>query len=126
MAVESCKSPKVSVEVRPRYNASANKKFCGRLIGIVSDEEARAIVNTPGAAKKIFTTAGISIADVSFSSVGMRLVIATEDYSDRSRQVFISPKIRSAYYSGHPLTSKCFICANGYEYTVSDATELKP
>lgn len=69
-------------------------KFTGRLIGVINDEERRAIENTEDAARKIFSAQSIDVKDL-VGPVGRMFVVATSNYSsDNAREIFISPKIR--------------------------------
>lgn len=78
------------------------EKLKGRLVGIVSDEECRAILNTEGAAKKIFTSEGIDPEGVNGSMYGKRFVIACED-----RTIFISPKFKCLSWSSKQKYLRC-------------------
>lgn len=102
------------------FNYKPAKSFTGRLIGLMDREETRAVVNTPDAARKIYTSADISIGDLSTSTVfssGVRFVIATDDYTDLKRIVFISPIIRftSLIHKG-----RIYTCCNSKEYRVEE------
>ena len=108
--------PTVSIHRKP------SKFFTGRLIGFIDKEILRAIVNTPEAARKIYTSDDIEIKetpDYLMSSRGLRFVIATADYTELKRLVFISPVIKftALIYRG-----RIFTCMNGKEYRVEEAT----
>lgn len=91
----------------------------GRLVGIIDDEECRAIINSPDAGKKIFTSSGISVSSINSECYGKRFVVATLDYGDTTRKIFISPIIRCMSYMG---IIKNFKCEDDSDYAVRNVT----
>lgn len=87
----------------------------GRLVGIIDDEECRAVINSPDAGKKIFTSNGISMSLINSECSGKRFVVATSDYGDTTRKIFVSPVIR---YMSYMATGKNFKCEDDSEYAV--------
>ncbi len=87
----------------------------GRLIGFIDDEECRAVINSPDAGKKIFTSVDISMNSVTSDCYGKRFVVATSDYGDTTRKVFVSPIIKYMSYMG---ASKKFRCEDDSDYAV--------
>lgn len=74
---------------------NSGPNFTGRLIGIIDDEEYRAINNTKDAARRIFTASSVGLEDVG-NPIGKMFVIATNNFPEHklARIIFISPKIR--------------------------------
>ena len=93
-----------------------NEQLCtGRLVGFIDDEECRAVMNSPDAGKKIFTSADIPMDQMNSNCSGKRFVVATSDYGDTLRKIFISPVIKyMSYVSNH----KSFTCEDDHEYVV--------
>jgi hypothetical protein len=86
----------------PKYAIIVNchQKFTGRLIGVIDDEECKALINMKGAARKVATSEGISKPDLDGKILSKRrFVIVTEDITKGKREVFISPKIEYATIS---------------------------
>jgi hypothetical protein len=91
----------------------------GRFIGIIEDEECRALINSPGAGKKVFTSESMPIDLITSACYGKRFIVATSDYmgTGLSRVVFVSPAIRyMSYINGH----KNFKCEDDSEYAVKN------
>jgi hypothetical protein len=94
------------------------EKFTGRLIGIITEEECRAVMNTEDAARKLYSAESVSLTDVSNVINKKRFVIATDDYSsDKHREVFISPVIRFLSYR---YTNKIFKCEDENDYQLKE------
>ena len=89
----------------------------GRMIGLISREECRAVINTPDAGKKIYTSEAIDIDTFRGSCQGCRFVIATDDFLTKTyeRSVFISPVIR---YMSYVDNDRNFRCEDGREYSM--------
>jgi len=105
----------------PRYKIVVNghQKFTGRLIGFIDDEECKAILNVPDAARKISTAEGINKSEISNQVLSRkRFVVVTEDLSEKGfREIYISPKIRHLYVAGRKKGLKCF---DNKEYSFED------
>ncbi len=96
-----------------------NVQICtGRLVGFINTEECRAILNSPDAGKKIFTSVDISIDSITSDCYNKRFVIATSDYGNTTRKIFISPIIRYISYIGN---YKRFKCEDDNDYTIRKA-----
>lgn len=89
----------------------------GRLVGLIDNEECRAVINSPGAGKKIFTAADMSMSSVNSSCTGKRFVVATSNYGDTLRKIFISPVIGYISYTG---VDKNFKCKDDSSYAVRE------
>lgn len=89
----------------------------GRLIGIIDNNTCRAIINTPEAGKKIYTTEAMDVDDLKGNYPGMRFVVATDDLipDKHERLVFISPAIRYMSYIRH---NRNFRCEDNREYAI--------
>lgn len=84
------------------------ESFTGRLIGVIDEQECRAIMNTGDAARRIFSAESVQLDNVSNILRKKRFVIATTDYSsDKRREIFISPIIRFLSYKYSNKTLKC-------------------
>ncbi len=90
----------------------------GRLVGFINTEECRAIMNSPEAGKKIFTSADISMDSITSDCYSKRFVIATSDYGNTTRKIFISPTIRYMSYMGN---YKSFKCEDDNDYVIRKA-----
>jgi alpha-galactosidase/6-phospho-beta-glucosidase family protein len=103
-----------NVEVR----INSRERFTGRLIGLVDEEECRAVLNTEDAARKIFTAESVTVFDLESVIRNKRFVVATTDYSsDKRREIFISPVIR---YMSFKFGQKTFKCEDENEYTLRE------
>lgn len=93
-----------------------NDPICtGRLVGFIDGEECRAVINSPDAGKKIFTSNDVSMSSVNSECSGKRFVVTTSDYGDTLRKIFISPVIKYMLYVG---AHKNFKCEDDNEYAV--------
>ncbi len=94
------------------------KKFTGRLIGVVDDQECRAVLNVEGAARNISTAESINLDNIRLIS-GKRFVVVTTDYSkDQSKVVFISPKIN--HMTCRNSAKVTIHCRGGNDYTMEE------
>lgn len=94
------------------------EKFTGRLIGIITEGECRAIMNTEDAARKLYSAGSVSLTDVSSVLNRKRFVVATSNYSDdKRREVFISPTIRFLSYR---YAHKIFKCEDDNDYQLKE------
>jgi len=94
------------------------QKFTGRLIGLVTKEECRAIVKTKDAARKIFSAESVSVLHIGNIIKDRRFVVATSNYSEnQTREIFISPTIRFLSYK---YGKKTFKCEDDNEYTLEE------
>lgn len=73
------------------------EKRKGRLVGLVDDEECRALINVKDAAKKVFTSESVSKGLIESSLCQRkRFVLACDD-----RTIYVSPKIQyTAFING--------------------------
>jgi len=95
-------------------------KFEGRLVGIINDEEARAILNTKNAPRAVFTSASLD-PHVGYSKVvGKRLVLASTTLRKNQRVIIITPEISftSMRFNGNGKSSICFHTVNHEEYRI--------
>jgi len=86
----------------PKYAIIVNRhqRFTGRLIGVIDDEECKALMNVKDAARKVSTSEGIAKTELDGKVLSKkRFVIVTEDMTKGKREVFISPKIEYATVS---------------------------
>ena len=107
---------KISVKQTDGYKLLCN----GRLIGYITDNETQAIINTPKAANKIFTSETIAVNDTldEYALMGKRFVIATCNYLEsKSRQVFISPKI---FFVNRNFEKHTYHCWGGKQYILEN------
>ena len=94
------------------------EKFKGRLIGMIAEDECRAVMNTEDAARKIFSAESVSVEKLESIIRNKRFVIATSDYStDKRREIFISPVIR---YMSIRFGQKTLKCEDDNEYTLKE------
>lgn len=91
------------------------RRFKGRLLGFIDDEETRAVINTRDAIKRVATAQSVEIHEHNTGlESGMRFVVITSDMpSDTRRQVFISEKIRVIYFKNG---FKELLCEGGKKY----------
>lgn len=87
------------------------KRHVGRLVGVIDEEECRAIINTEDAAKKIYTSASIPLEALLYCHQ-KRFVMTTSD-----RKIFISPTVR---FSAHGAGERTFTCDDENEYTLKE------
>lgn len=87
------------------------KRYVGRLVGIIDEEECRAVMNTEDAAKKIYTSASLPLEALVYCSQ-KRFVMTTDD-----RKIFISPVVK---YSAHLADERVFTCDDNNEYTLKE------
>lgn len=91
------------------------EKFTGRLIGLIGEQECRAIMNVADAARKIYSAESMSFKDIPVAT-NKRLVIATSDYSSEGqREIFISAAIKSMAYVK---SGRVFNCTDNNNYGV--------
>jgi hypothetical protein len=96
-----------------KVTINGKESFTGRLIGVIDEQECRAIMNTEDAARRIFSAESVHLGESAMFSK-KRFVIATTDYSgDRRREVFISPVIRFLTYR---YTNKVLRCEDDNDY----------
>jgi hypothetical protein len=90
------------------------EKFKGRLVGLIDEEECRALLNVKDAAKKVFTSESVNKETVETSlAQRKRFVVACED-----RTIFISPRIRyTSWISG----GRILRCEDNNEYIIKAA-----
>lgn len=94
------------------------KEFTGRLIGIITQFECRAIINTSDAARKIFSSKSMSISSLPLNCSGKRLVIATSNYSpDQRREIYISPAISFLSWQAN---NRIYRCDDGSKYKLEE------
>jgi S-adenosylmethionine:tRNA-ribosyltransferase-isomerase (queuine synthetase) len=94
------------------------EKFTGRLIGLITDEECRAVMNTEDAGRKIFSAESVSVHKLESVTSKKRFVVATSNYStDERREIFISPTIR---YMSIRFGRKTFKCEDENDYTLTE------
>lgn len=113
------------------------QKVYGRLLGFIDEKECKAVLNTEGAARKIFTSESAQLKDYAGTIIGSRLVFATYSSDETSewqgdkdlhRKILISPVIRSLHCSrSHgrqavsPSSTK-FRCDGAKSYTLQEAS----
>lgn len=121
MEIEMAKKYRVTIKNNERgYVIKPSKEFTGRLIGLIDRETTRAVVNTPDSARKIYSSDTIELSEIpdAVSTFhGLRFVIASDDYSEHKRTVFISPIIK---YAAFVLKGRAFNCMNNREYMVQE------
>jgi len=83
------------------------KKIHGRLVGLIDEEECRAIMNSNGAAKKISTAETLTYPDVVSDGFGKRAVVITNELDEGDKSLFISPIIKYVSYCGRSKTFHC-------------------
>lgn len=94
------------------------ESFTGRLIGVIDEQECRAIINTKDAARRIFSAEAVKVSDISNVLSKKRFVIATTDYSsDKRREVFISPIIK---YLSWKYANKILKCEDDNDYQLKE------
>ena len=95
----------------PKYAISINKRrrFTGRLIGLIDENECRAIMNVEDAARKISTAEGIKVSELDGKiPTGKRFVVVTDDITRKGkREVFISPEISHVTIQGQEKGYSC-------------------
>ena len=91
----------------------------GRLIGFINNEECRAIMNSPDAGRKVFTSGSMPMNSVTSDCYNKRFVIATSDYGDTTQKIFISPIVRYMSYMGN---HKCLKCEDDNDYIIRKTT----
>lgn len=93
--------------------------FHGRLIGLATKEDTRAILNTKDAARKLFSAESVDMDDIHLAfNPGQRIVIVTTNFStDVERAVYLTPPIR---YCGWESGKKKYYCANDTEITLEE------
>jgi len=80
----------------------------GRLVGFISDKECKAIINTEGAARKVFDSESVKTTEYYGEMIGHRFVFATFNLSPiYAKKVFISPIIKAISYVGGGPSFKC-------------------
>lgn len=93
------------------------EKFTGRLIGLIGEQECRAVMNVDDAARKIYSAESMSFKDIPVAT-NKRFVIATSDYSSEGqREIFISPPIKSMTYVK---SGRVFNCTDNNNYGVME------
>jgi hypothetical protein len=103
----------VEVSVKRSCSAPISETFKGRLVGFITNEQRRAVINLKGAAAKVFTSESVSPNDTNIDKYNKFFVIATAEYPGRNEQViYISPKIDRMIHT----PDKQFECADGNVY----------
>lgn len=111
--------------------STETQEICGRLLGFIDEKECQAILNTEGAARKIFTSASVQLKDCTGTMMGNRIVFATYTSTPMSigaserrrdnefhRKIFISQVIKTlSYVEGQPIVFKC---DGGISYTIQE------
>jgi len=99
------KSKSDKVKVR---DVGSGEYFTGRFMGFITEEECKAIINSPDAPKKIWTSESLGFNDVTFDCHKKRFVVVTSDHKGYSgNRVFISPKVTYMAYSGKVKKLSC-------------------
>lgn len=104
---------------RIKINEGAPNEFIvdGKLIGFVTDVEARAIINYDGAAELIAKEEGVIIKTESIITKGKRLVIVSDEFptkKGKEKVVHISPQVE--FRSNHPNKVIGFYCKGDVKY----------
>lgn len=68
-----------------RVTINDKESFTGRLIGVIDEQECRAIINTEDAARRIFSAESVKLSGISNVLSKKRFVVATTDYSSDKR-----------------------------------------
>jgi hypothetical protein len=101
-----------------RVTINDKESFTGRLIGVIDEQECRAIMNTEDAARRIFSAESVKLSEVLNVLRKKRFVIATTDYSsDKRREVFISPIIK---FLSWKYANKIFKCEDDNDYQLKE------
>lgn len=104
------------------------QKVYGRLIGFIDGKECKAILNTEGAARKIFTSESVQLTDCIGTMIDRRLVFAAHRSAEASgqqgnrdfyRKILISPVVKVMVYSRD--RSMIFKYGGGKSYTLQEA-----
>lgn len=74
-------------------NKDKNVEFKARLVGVINNEEARAILNTDNAPKAVFTSASLDPSKNYVNVTGKRLVLASTTLKKDKRVIIITPEI---------------------------------
>lgn len=86
------------------YSTSNTKdvKFKARLVGIINNEETRALLNTANAPKAVFTSASLNPNKDYTNATGKRLVLASTTLKKHRRVLIVTPEVSfiSFRYSG--------------------------
>lgn len=99
-----------------KITINESKEFTGRLIGLVDNEECRAIMNVKNAARKIFTSETLPLGKIGGMYRDRRFIVATTHYSsDKRREIFISPTIK---FLSFRYGKRTFECEDGNKYTL--------
>jgi hypothetical protein len=113
-------SKKIRITIFNKDNSIRNY-FTGRLIGFANDAEYRAVLNTDGAAKKVFTSPSVLIKDIPVAVYDKRIVIATSERLRGAREIFISSAISyMSYIGGSSSVKRKFRCKDGKDYLVEE------
>jgi hypothetical protein len=82
---------------------SNDKRYCGRFLGLIADDEFNALIeNIPDVAKRIYTVPTKSAVDVmgnKHNLAGHRLVMALKERGGivvHGKKLFVSPRLRTA------------------------------
>jgi hypothetical protein len=98
-------------------NIKSNAYFTGRFIGLINDEEFRAVINVDESVKKIETSESLDFSDLTFDCHRKRFVVVTSDYEGcKETQVFISPKI---IYMAYTNLKKRVDCVGGEKFEIT-------
>lgn len=96
-------------------NGKNEKTMNASFIGLINDEECRAVINLDDAVKMLAETKPIEVKNIKYSHItqNKRFVVLVEN-KDGEKYVFISPKINSmvTMVDNNP----SFLCRDGKKY----------
>jgi len=99
------------------------RRFTGRLIGFITDEECAALINVEDAARKVSTEKTMDKDSMPIVSSRKRFVLVTSNYNGddgvykATKVIFISPKIKYASYCSSD--KKNFTCEGNNVYQIN-------
>jgi len=104
------------------YKTKNNREtaFTARLVGIINNEEARAILNTKRAPRAVFTSASLDPTANSTKIAGKRLVLASTTLKKNRKVILITPELSfvSFRFSGTK-KSICYHTINHEEFAIT-------
>lgn len=113
-----------NVEVFVKDCKALQRTFKGRLLGLMTNEAAKAVKNTPGIGRKMMTEATIPYEDLERSGLaesGVRLIISDPE----KQEIHITPVIRKRpcmdMSPGHKEVE--FECHRGRSYLIKKITQ---
>ena len=113
-----------NIELAISHGHVFRSSFKGRLLGIMTNDDAKAIRNTPGIGRKMLTEATMPYEDLEKEDVtGLRIVVA----NPAKQIVFITPTIKRRSFICTAVTNKEmeYQCENGRTYAIRKLVEAK-